>query len=159
MKIFGFQKLRKPRFENKRNFWINCDCIKAFVSWYSHKKTFASLHTHERASTSLHIQRDICTTTYPLKGICTTRHLHLHLYKKTFASRLNMCVSTIMDKFCICTPAWDIYIMKIASLKGDMCIIWTFCICILVKSIWIENENLDLHNILFALIEYWHLGQ
>ena len=49
-----------------------------------------------------------------------------------------------MDELCIRTPAWDICIMKIAPLKGDMCIIWTFRICIPVKkkekkSICIEN--------------------
>ena len=46
-----------------------------------------------------------------------------------------------MDKLCICTPTWDICIMKIASLKGDMGIIWTFRICILVKSICIRNKK------------------
>ena len=65
-----------------------------------------------------------------------------------------MYAGTIMDKLCICTPAWDICIMKIAPLKGNMCIIWTFRICILVKGICIGNKkNLDLHNILFAFIE------
>ena len=91
-----------------------------------------------------YLQRSICIMTYPLEDICTTRFLHLHLCKETFASQLNMCADTIMDKLCIRTPAWDICIMKIASLKGDMCIIWTFRICILVKSICIENEKFRL---------------
>ena len=108
-----------------------------------------SRHSHH----GMH-QGDICIMTYPLEGICTTRFLHLHLCKKTFASRLNMCTDTIIDKLFICTLAWDICIMKITSLKGDMCIIWTFRICILVKRAFAsEMKNLDLHHILFAFIE------
>ena len=124
------------------------------ASWHTHKGTFASWHA-PRGYLHYNIPtRSICIMTYPLEGICTTRFLHLHLCKETFASRLNMCASTIMDKLCIRTPTWDIYIMKIASLKGDMCIIWTFRICILVKSICIGNKkNLDLYNILFAFIK------
>ena len=110
------------------------------ASRHTHKGTFTSWHTHQgNIRITVYSQGDICIMTYPLKGICTARHLHLHFYKKTFASRLNMCTDTIMDKLCICTPAWDICIMKITSLKGDMCIIWTFRICILVKSICIGN--------------------
>ena len=30
LRIFWFQALWKPHFENKRNFWINCVCTKAF---------------------------------------------------------------------------------------------------------------------------------
>ena len=77
--------------------------------------------------------RSICIMTYPLEDIYTTRFLHLHLCKETFASRLNICADTIKYKLCICTPAWDICIMKVASLKRDMSIIWTFRICILVR--------------------------
>ena len=134
MKIFWFQVLRKPCFENKGNFWINCVFIKAFVSWYTHKGAFAFIaYLQEDIHIMTYLQRDIFIMTYPLKGICTIRFLHFHLCKETFASRLNICPGTIMDKLCICTPAWDICIMKIASLKGDMCIIRTFRICILVK--------------------------
>ena len=105
-----------------------------FTPWHTPKRTFASRHTNSGTFASRHTyKRGICIMTYPLEGLCITRHWHLHLCKKTFASRLNMYVGTIMDKLCICTPAWDICIMKIASLKGDMCIIWTFRICILVK--------------------------
>ena len=119
---------------------------RTFASWHTTKETFASWHTHKGAFTSWHTYmniyimtyihehlhydtstRSICIMTYPLEGICIARHLHLHLCKGTFASRLNMCASTIMDKLCICIPAWDI------------CIIWTFHICILVKSICIRN--------------------
>ena len=53
-------------------------------------------------------------------GILIRRHLH---------HGLNMCTGTIMDKLCICTSASDIYI------------IWTFRICILVKSVCIRNEK------------------
>ena len=81
-------------------------------------KAFASLHAH----------REICTMTYPLENcrisISVRRHLH---------HSLNVRTRIMMNKLCICTSAWDIYIMKIASLKGDMCIIWTFRICIFVK--------------------------
>ena len=105
------------------------------------KQTFASWHAPRG-----HLHHDIptkriCIMTYPLEGICTTRFLHLHFCKETFASHLNMFPNTIMDKLCIRTPTWDIWIMKIASLKRDMCFIWTFRICIIVKSICIENEK------------------
>ena len=58
--------------------------------------------------------RSICIMTCPLEDI-----LHLHFCKETFASRVNTCAGTIMDKLRICTPAWDICIMKITSLKGE----------------------------------------
>ena len=142
-----------------------------FASLHTYKGTFASLHITKRTFASWHAlrvylhhdiptrghlhhgipirghlhhdipTRSICIMTYPLEGICTTGFLHLHLCKETFASQLTMCAGTIMDKLCFPTPAWDICIMKITSLKGDMCIIWTFCIYILVKSICIENEK------------------
>ena len=96
-----------------------------------------------------YLREDIHIMIYPQTGICIhyipkgrfapQDFLHLHLCKVTFASRLNMCAGTIMDKLCIYTLAWDFCIMKFASLKGDMCIIWAFRICILVKSICIEN--------------------
>ena len=103
-------------------------------------------HLHHGIPTRGHLHHDIptksiCIMTYLLEDICTTRFLHLHLCKETFASRVNTCAGTIMDKRCICTITWDVCIMKIAPLKGDMCIIWTFRICILVKSICIEKEK------------------
>ena len=52
LKICWFQALRKPRFENKRNFWINCVCIKTFALWHTHKGIFASLHTYKEAFAS-----------------------------------------------------------------------------------------------------------
>ena len=117
---------------------------RTFASWHTPKRTFASWHASRGHSHHKHThqgnirittysQGDICIMTYPLKGICITGHLHLHLYKETFTSRLNMCTSIIMDKLCICTLTWDICIMEITFSKGDVCIIWTFCICILVK--------------------------
>ena len=163
LRIFWFQALWKPCFENKENFWINCVCIKTFASrhtsWgHSHHdiptrghlhhciptryiciiactiRTFASQHTHKgtlalwhifkRTFASWHIHkghlhhcmpikghlhhdtstRSICIRTYPLEGTCIARHLHLHLYKKTFASQLNMCAGIIMNKLCIFIP-------------------------------------------------------
>ena len=116
MRILWFQALWKPHFENKRNFWIKCVCIKAFMSWYTHKKTFAFIaylrvHLHHGIPTMGQLHHDIptrghlhpcmpikrrlhhdtstrsiCIMTYPLEGICSARHLHLHLYKRTFAS-------------------------------------------------------------------------
>ena len=131
-------------------------CIMAYLHGHSHHGIPTRAHLHH----DIAYRRGICIMTYPLEGICITRHWHLHFCKETtFASRLNMCAGTIMDKLYIRTPTWDICIKKIAFLKRDICIILTFRICILVKSIWIENENLDLHNILFAFIESWHLDQ
>ena len=67
-------------------------------------------HLHHSIPIRVHLHHDIptrstCIMTYRLEGICTARHLHLHLYKETFASRLNMCAGTNMDKLCICTLA------------------------------------------------------
>ena len=94
-------------------------CIKATSALrHANKGTFASRHTYKGTFASQHTyKRGIYIMTYPLEGICITRHWHLHLCKKTFASRLNMCVGTIMDKLYICTPTSDICIKKIASLK------------------------------------------
>ena len=116
VKIFWFQALWKPRFENKRNFWINCVCIKTFASWHTYMNihvmtypqrgiyimthiswTFTSWHTHKGAFTSWHTYMDICIMT--------------SLHKKAFASKK----------------------------RGE--------------------KNLALHNILFAFIENWQLGQ
>ena len=128
---------------------------------------YPSGHLHHCIPTRLHLHHDIPTRVHlhhviPTKGTFASWHpykkhlhhdipirrhlhhkifLHLHLCKETFASRLNMCAGTIMDKLCICTLAWDICIMKFTSLKGDMCIIWTFHICIIVKSICIRNKK------------------
>ena len=100
LRIFWFQALWKPRFENKRNFWINCVCIKAFASWHAPsghlhhslhqwdiriiactngtfaswhitKRTFVSWRTHKGAFASLHTQ----------KG-----HLHQNICIMKFAS-------------------------------------------------------------------------
>ena len=120
-----------------------------FTSWHTHKGAFTSRHTYMNiyimaypqggiyimAYLHGHLHHDIPTRsirimTCPLEDI-----LHLHLCKETFSSRVNMCAGTIMDKLCICTLAWDICIMKITSLKRDMCIInkWKSCICSFVK--------------------------
>ena len=95
-----------------------------FASKHSCHGIPTSGHSSHCIPTRVHLHHDIptrsiCIITYPLEGICTIRFLHLHLCKETFASRLNMCTGTIMDKLCICTPVWDIYIMKIAPLKGE----------------------------------------
>ena len=42
-----FQALRRTHFENKENFWINCLCVKAFMSWHTPNGAFASLHTYK----------------------------------------------------------------------------------------------------------------
>ena len=100
LKIFWLQALWKPCFENKRNFWINCVCIKAFVSWYTHKGAFAfiaylkghlhhciptRLHSHhcmhhKGASTSWHTYMNIYIMTYPQRGIYIMAYLHEHLH-------------------------------------------------------------------------------
>ena len=85
LKIFWFQALRKPRFENKGNFWINYVCIKAFASLHAHKRAFASLHTYKR--TLGHSHHDISTRRHlhhctPTNGAFTSLHTH----KRTFTS-------------------------------------------------------------------------
>ena len=70
LRIFWFQALWKPRFENKRNFSINCDCIIwTFTSWHSLKRTFTSWHTHKGAFTSWHTCMNIYIMAYPQGGI------------------------------------------------------------------------------------------
>ena len=71
LKIFWFQALWKPPFENKKNFWINCVCIKAFVSWYTHKGAFAFICIHcipKKASASLHTYKGTLASWHIPKG-------------------------------------------------------------------------------------------
>ena len=86
LRIFWFQAFRKPHFENKGNFWINCVCIKEFVSWYTHKWAFAFI---------TYLQEDIHVMAYPYKGIFASWHpykkhshhgmpIRRHLHHKTF---------------------------------------------------------------------------
>ena len=73
--------------------------------------------------------------TYPLEDICISISV-----RRQLDHGLNACTGTIMNKLCIFIPAWDIYIMKIA-------------IASLSESNYIKKKNIDLHHILFALIE------
>ena len=82
LRIFWFQALRKPRFENKGNFWIKCVCIKAFVSWYTHRRAFTSLHTHKGEFASWHTHKGAFTSWHTHKGAFTSWHTH----KWTFTS-------------------------------------------------------------------------
>ena len=105
-----------------------------FTSWHPYKK-----HLHH----DMPIRRHLHHKTFCI-SIFVRRHLHCNL---------NMCAGTIMDKFRICTPAWDICIMKITSLKGEhvhhMDILHLHhC----EKTFASEMKNLDLHHILFAFI-------
>ena len=136
--------------------------MRTLASWHIPKRTFASWHYSQADIRIMACTKGTFTSWHPYEGhlhhgIPTRGHLHHCIPKrgiciKTSASRLNMCTGTIMDKPRTCTLAWDICIMKIASLKRDMCIIWTFRVCIIMKSICIENKNLDLHHILFVFI-------
>ena len=69
-----------------------------------------------------HLQGYICIMAHLQGYICITAHLQRYIYITTYLQR-------------------DICITKIASMKGDMCIIWTFRIYIFVKSICIRKEN------------------
>ena len=81
LRIFWFQALRKPRFENKGNFWIDYVCIKAFVSWYTHKGAFTFIvYLQEYICITPYLQRYIRIMSYPQRG-----HLH-HGTRGTFAS-------------------------------------------------------------------------
>ena len=97
--MFWFQALRKPHFENKGNFWINCVCIKAFVSWYTHKEAFAfiaylqeDIHAMAYSQADIRIitfaysQGDICIHYIPKRAfvfiVFPSGHSHsLHPYK------------------------------------------------------------------------------
>ena len=72
LNIFWFQTLRKPRFQNKRNFWINCVCIKAFVLWYTHKGGIC-IHC---IPTRGHSRHDILPSRHSYHVILSRRHLH-----------------------------------------------------------------------------------
>ena len=82
-------------------------------SSYTPKQTFASWHTLKETLAFIAYPSGHSHSLHPYKG-----HLHHGMHQ------------------------WDIRIMKIASLKGDMCIIRTFHIYILVKSICIENKKI-----------------
>ena len=100
VKIFWFQALWKPRFKNKRNFWINCVCTKAFhimtdsqgdicihcipkralafiaslqgafASWHTPKRTLASWHTTEETFASWHTHKGAFTSRHTYMSIC-----------------------------------------------------------------------------------------
>ena len=72
VKIFWFQALWKPRFKNKRNFWINCVCTKAF-------------------HVMIYLQGSICIHCIPIRGhlhhsILPSGHSHHSMHKRTSAS-------------------------------------------------------------------------
>ena len=96
LKIFWFQALWKPHFENKGNFWINYICSMAFprghshhgmhqgdihdmtykgtfASWHTYKGIFASRHTYK--GTFAHLQGYICIMAHLQGYICIMAHL------------------------------------------------------------------------------------
>ena len=97
LKIFWFQALRKPRFKNKGNFWIKCVCIKAFVSWYTHRRAFTSSYTHKDTSVSWHASRGhthhgmhqgyICITACQQGYICITAYLQGYICITTYLQK------------------------------------------------------------------------
>ena len=101
LRIFWFQALRKPRFENKGNFWINCVCTKAL-------------------RVMIYLQGGICIHCIP-----TSEHLHHDIPTWTFTSwhtYMNICI--------IAHPQWGIHAMAysqadiriMAYSQGDICI-------------------------------------
>ena len=113
LKIFWFKALWKPHFENKRNFWINCVCTKAFrVMAYPqgdigihripnghphslhpyeehlhhgmHQWTFTSWHTHKGAFTSWHTYMNIYIMAYLHEHLHHDMPIRKHLRHKTF---------------------------------------------------------------------------
>ena len=95
LRIFWFQALWKPHFENKRNFWINCGSLKskAFVSWYTHKGAFAFIaYMQEDIHTMAYFQADIRIMAYS-QGDIRIHYIHkgaftsLHTHNGTIASR------------------------------------------------------------------------
>ena len=84
LRILWFQALWKPCFENKRYFWINCVCTKAFVSWCTHKGGIC-IHCIPIKGHSCH---GILPSGYPHHGILSRRHLH-SLHTQTNISHLH----------------------------------------------------------------------
>ena len=154
----------------KRTFMPWHTLKRTFASWHTLKETFAfiaypsrhlhSLHTRRkhlhhgilsrRHLHSLHSQgifaswhtyMDICIMSCPLKGICTTRH---------FAS------TSLQDDICITIKyvRWHHHgsTLHLHPCMGHLHLRKK-------KAFALEMKNLDLHNILFAFIENWHLGQ
>ena len=103
LRIFWFQALWKPRFENKGNFWINCVCIKALVSWYTHKGAFALI---------AYLQEDIRVMAYS-----TRVHLHHRMHQRDIRI-----MASIQGDICImaCTKG---YIRIMTYLQGGLRII------------------------------------
>ena len=90
LKIFWFKALWKPHFENKRNFWINCVCTKAFrVMAYPQgdigihsipKRTSTFIASIRRTFASWHAPVNIYIMTYPQGGIYVMTYIHEHLH-------------------------------------------------------------------------------
>ena len=103
LKIFWFQALWKPHFENKRNFWINCVCTKAFrvmaypqgdVGIHCIPKrastfiTYIHEHLHHDIPTRGHLHHDIHTWTFASRhthnGAFTSWHTYMNIYIMTY---------------------------------------------------------------------------
>ena len=84
LRIFWFQALWKPRFENKRNFWLNCVCTKAFrVMIYLQGGICIHCiptrgHLHHGIVPSGHSHHDIPTWTF------TSWHTYMNIYIMTY---------------------------------------------------------------------------
>ena len=102
LKIFWFQAQKKPRFENKGNFW-NKMCLRQSICIMAF------------------LQRDICIMTYLLEDICVSISVRRHLHHG-----LNACTGIIMNKLCIFIPAQDIciiiFFLHFSSLSRSTCI-------------------------------------
>ena len=104
LRIFSFQALWKPRFENKRNFWINCVCTKAFcvmiylqrgicihcipTRGHSRHGILPSGHLHSlqtQAGIDIHcIPKQTFTSWHTHKGTFTSWHIYMNIYIMTY---------------------------------------------------------------------------
>ena len=137
LKIFWFQALWRPRFENKRNFWINCVCTKAFhimtysqgdicihcipkralafiaslqgafASWHTPKRTLASWHTPKKTLVSWHTTKETFASWHTNEETFASWHTHKGAFT-LWHTYMNICIMTY--------PQVDIRIM--ACTKG-----------------------------------------
>ena len=165
--------MRKPRFENKENFWINCVCIKAFATWHTLKETFAFIaypsgylhhciptrgHSHHKRTShnGMH-QGNIYIMTYPQGDIhIMIESIRIMKYSLEGIYTTRFCASPSLQKD-ICIVVWIRALISswinfaFSSLHGTSAS-WKLHLYRCQKAFASETKNLDLHHILFVSI-------
>ena len=131
------------------------------------KGTFASRHTQEGIHITAYLQGYICIMSYPQRG-----HLHHDIPTKSICIMTYPLEGIYTTRFCaspslqedICIVVW---IRALASSWINLAspswhgtsVSWKLHLHPCQEAFVSEIKNLNLHHVLFALIEDWHLGQ